>query len=243
MKKIILSFYSILIFINLSFAQNFALTSVDGNDITNDTLVVEAETIPDIIYGYVHVKNISNVSMDVVVKKIENSILDSTVNTFCWGVNCYPPTTFISNSYSLEPGIVDESFYCEYYPFGNSGQSSITFVFYNERDASDSAFVVITIKTGIVASKNVLRNLQYTFSKPYPNPAKEFTQIDFSIEKNKNAKMEIYNILGKKVEYYNLSNGQDKVLINTSEFQPGIYFYSFIINKTVINSGKFKVIK
>ncbi len=72
----------------------------------------------------------------------------------------------------------------------------------------------------------------------YPNPAVDNFTI-LTNEELKNAKVEIYNMLGKKIYSTNLKNSQ--VLINCKDFLSGMYFTSLriggqaVIKKLIIN--------
>ncbi|MFW5805897.1 MAG: fasciclin domain-containing protein, partial [Bacteroidales bacterium] len=61
----------------------------------------------------------------------------------------------------------------------------------------------------------------------YPNPAKDRATIRYSIESNANVTLEIYNVLGSKVEMINLGSkpkGTYRQEFSVSQFKNGIYF-------------------
>ncbi len=81
--------------------------------------------------------------------------------------------------------------------------------------------------------------LKYELSQNYPNPFNPATTIKFSIKKDGNVRLEVFNILGQKVaELLNkrMKAGKYKVKFNASNLASGIYFYR-------IESGSFKAAK
>ncbi len=68
----------------------------------------------------------------------------------------------------------------------------------------------------------------YLLQQNYPNPFNPSTTINYSIPKSSNVKIEVYNLLGKKIstlvnEFK--SAGSYKVKWNAENFSSGIYFY------------------
>lgn len=61
----------------------------------------------------------------------------------------------------------------------------------------------------------------------YPNPADEMTTIDFCAPLAEAAEIKIYNAFGRVVLSKQISPGRDKIIIQTANFDPGIYYISF----------------
>lgn len=77
----------------------------------------------------------------------------------------------------------------------------------------------------------------------YPNPAGSIAFIDYNIASNtKDAKIVIYNILGAVSKEVELTKDEGRIEINTSNLNPGVYFYSLQIDG-VKESTKRLVIK
>jgi len=71
--------------------------------------------------------------------------------------------------------------------------------------------------------------------KIYPNPAQSKLTIEFEIEKTETNSILIKNVLGqtvKIVDIKQLSNGENKVEIDISNLQSGLYFIKMQLNKT-----------
>ena len=74
-----------------------------------------------------------------------------------------------------------------------------------------------------------------------PNPFNQETEIGYRLPANTaSASICIYNLNGQQLKKYPLSvdsqNGQ--VTLSASEFAPGIYIYSLVINNQVIDSKR-----
>jgi flagellar hook assembly protein FlgD len=72
-----------------------------------------------------------------------------------------------------------------------------------------------------------------------PNPFNPSTGISFNLPENSNVHIEIYNVLGQKVDSINLKHlpsGKHTVLWDGSEYPSGVYLYK-------ISAGKYSEIK
>lgn len=79
----------------------------------------------------------------------------------------------------------------------------------------------------------------YILSQNYPNPFNPSTKINFSIPKNENVSVKVYDVLGNELETLvngDLSSGNYSIDFNGSKYSSGIYFYTLI-------SGSFKETK
>lgn len=127
--------------------------------------------------------------------------------------------TFNENSYSTFGK--DELFNgSEWLPYNNGNLE----FFYKGKDLDYiDGFAFKTIFKGETIINNI-NSLKYELS---PNPAKDFININFENESKKH--IEIYDIKGVKV-YQNPSNLEKSLIINTSEFENGLYFVKIISN-------------
>jgi len=71
----------------------------------------------------------------------------------------------------------------------------------------------------------------------YPNPADEQINISYSVEKDEEIVLEIYDVLGKRIMTKSLNSGHLHQ-INTSQLQHGVYIYRLFKSKEQINNGK-----
>lgn len=90
---------------------------------------------------------------------------------------------------------------------------------------------------GVLVAKNKPENVLYAgddfyVQNVYPNPADDKIFLTYSIPAHiTNLKFEIRNILGNVVGTYQLSPGNnDRILIQTANLDPGIYFHSLYLD-------------
>lgn len=72
----------------------------------------------------------------------------------------------------------------------------------------------------------------------YPNPFNNSTIIEVITPENSGGKIVINNILGKQLRVYELHGNKNKIEVNTTNFTPGIYFYSLWVNSEYITVKK-----
>ena len=81
--------------------------------------------------------------------------------------------------------------------------------------------------------------LKYELSQNYPNPFNPTTTIKFSIKKEGNVRLEVFNVLGQRVAALlnkKMKAGKYKVKFNARNYASGVYFYR-------IESGNFSAVK
>jgi predicted GH43/DUF377 family glycosyl hydrolase len=79
----------------------------------------------------------------------------------------------------------------------------------------------------------------HVLSQNYPNPFNPSTTIEFTLPKPESVKIEIYNIIGQKIETLlnkPMPAGDHRVTFNAGNFPSGIYFYR-------IEAGEFQDVK
>jgi hypothetical protein len=70
----------------------------------------------------------------------------------------------------------------------------------------------------------------------YPNPSSRSAQIDYEYKNpNASAKNTINSFIGNPVAEYTLDPTQKNIVINVSDLNPGVYFYTlFVDNKNIV---------
>ena len=117
------------------------------------------------------------------------------------------------------------------------------FVYKSGASISSNSNVQQSLRTSVTGTVGISNNnsiaSDYSLSQNYPNPFNPSTNFNFSIPKNENVSLKIYDVLGNEVE--TLVNGQLNagtygVDFDGSKYSSGIYFYTLI-------SGSFKETK
>jgi hypothetical protein len=211
-----------------------------GNKINNATIkVTGSDPNVDALVGYIWLKNTTSTEMpNVYVRRTMNQEVVNTTNSFCFGVNCYPP--WVNESAiadTAKVGIINKSFYADYYPDGNGGLTSITFEFFDNITFGVPVSAKATIEFLISATS--VKEDKLVFKGPYPNPASQITNFEYNLPSStNNAKLIIRNSLGVEVENSNLDNQSGKKSINVSSYPSGIYFYTLVVDGKIIQSKK-----
>ncbi|MDD5363304.1 MAG: Omp28-related outer membrane protein [Ignavibacteria bacterium] len=106
------------------------------------------------------------------------------------------------------------------------------FAYFLGSPLSTSANVLNTKKMGLTAVTGINSQTEiangYSLSQNYPNPFNPSTNFKFSIPKNTNVSLKIYDALGKEIEnYYDgfMDAGTYNVTFDGSKLASGIYFY------------------
>ena len=60
---------------------------------------------------------------------------------------------------------------------------------------------------------------------PFPNPAKQTIQLPYQLEQGKQANMKIFDVNGKQVTTKQIDATFDKILLDVSSYQKGMYVY------------------
>lgn len=97
-------------------------------------------------------------------------------------------------------------------------------------NGSDCAWIdnITLPASAIVSIKDIKENKISIF----PNPANNFVNINYS-ENTKDINISVFNITGQEIYSANFKN-QKQILINTSDFQNGIYFFRINANNETV---------
>ncbi len=81
-----------------------------------------------------------------------------------------------------------------------------------------------------------------TISSIYPNPASQYATIDYTVQYNfTTASVSFYNLLGKQIGEFELSKNSDKLRVNVSNWDSGMYMYKLTIDGRKVSTKKLLV--
>jgi len=203
-----------------------------------DTLKIQTQ--PNLIdQQYIKVKNTSCCSKNVLVRKNELSLAQNTEITFCWA-ECYPAETMLSP----EPILIEASTVCESFSTdfdaSSEGTSYVLYTFFDETNSNDSVSVYFQYNCGKASIANIINEVKLS---AYPNPAKNNITIDYFINNANNTFLRVYNIAGEIMYEKALQSGSNKINIDLSNWNTGIYMYSIHRNKHTYISKKLIITK
>jgi hypothetical protein len=243
MKNILVLLTLIFIFKFQTFSQSLIL-SIHSNPVKQDSVYTFYCSATEPNVEYVSVKNVGEEAIGVMVKKIIIDTVPGTLNTFCWGINCFEPTVYLTPfPITINIQAVNNSFYGDYTTYGIIGSSTIMYVFFNNDDVNDSAYVTIkyTLKdegvdkyTGV--NSKAIKNI-------YPSPADEQARINYKLTNDiKNPIMVVYNQTGQIIRNIQLNDSEGVLKLDTSVLPAGIYSCILSDKTQVYSLKKFQVI-
>lgn len=244
MKKLSL-LAALILLAGIGFAQSFVLSNSHGEIPANSAFVQVGTPDSVELVTYLNVKNVSGVTKDVLCKKVEIKMLDSTEVSMCWAGGCYGTGTFVSpNAASMAAGSMNTEFSGHYtqsaFTHFQSGESIIRWVFFDRANPNDSASVTVKYTTYPAAiAENSMQ--QASLSALYPNPAPVTATCSYTIPGGAFGQIVVRDMLGSVVRSIDLSSGSGKATVNTVSLADGIYFCSLLVDGKVSQTKKMVV--
>jgi len=241
MKKILFATLAITLGTFVGFSQSLSL-SYEGNTLEpSATIIMDGiannnEMIIDII-----VTNNAGAELLVKAKKVENSIVPGSENTFCWAGLCYPPWIFVSPGVDTIPSGASTNlgdFSGHYNPKSNIGESSISYVYWNDNNPNDSVMVTV-IYSALVTGLENNEVTDFYISNPYPNPSKHFVKFDYELDQVSDASLRVYSLIGSLVKEISITQPSGTIQIETGLLQEGFYFYTLSSTGKELKTGRF----
>ena len=216
--------------------------------LVNGTAITVKDTLENDMNQDVEVKidakSVYSSSKTIRVKKIEktaSSTAQTSENAICWGI-CTLGVVWgtspivISDPLTMSAGQVTQ-YSGHVYPKLAYGMSTFRYVFYDQANTTDSTWVDVTFDVVNVNGVGVNEVKKETKLKLFPNPAS--TELNIQLNSNEdNKKIEIIDLLGKKVFSQSVSSNSFSKKINTSNLNPGVYFVSVTSNNKAIKTEK-----
>jgi len=229
MKKIFLfiAFMSVIVSAQTFTVTQPALTKTD---------TLGAEVIFDI-----HVKNTGSSSLPLTIIREENNLPGDWSSSLCF-TSCFAPsvdtikTTFDFGARPIKPGATVK-ISLHVFPMTNHGKGTVKLKILNPDAPSNVKTFTFEIKTRVVGihTDSQIPGTYY-LSQNYPNPFNPSTKIKFRLQKEENVEIEVFNILGQKVDVLineTLSPGTHTVDFNANNLPSGVYFYKMKTDKFV----------
>ncbi len=175
--------------------------------------------------------------------------IDFSDNNYCvvscdqinYTVHLQPYAYCISSSVKLDSGWHTNRNIAEYHQSFSTkivvdDNDNINFVWIDSTDGDFDVYYKSTdLITKIYDSKNAYI-YSYNLMQNYPNPFNPNTTIKFEIPKQENVKIEIFNLLGQKIQTLlnkKMSSGLHEIKFSAQNLSSGIYLYK-------IEAGEFK---
>lgn len=214
----------------MMFAQSLVFTNAPGSVSTPSDQDID---IP------LYVVNTSANPIDVKVRRMSNDVATGHENYFCWDV-CYETTTDVSVGHlTIMPGDTNTFFKMTFLPNGNTGASSIMYRFYDKNNPTDLIEYTFEVDATTTSIGPDIFKPNNVLSSPYPNPAKDFTYLDFELNPDvMSAEVRMYNLIGKQVKRESIQGIDGKLRVDTRDLMPGVYFFYMIVDGQEVASRR-----
>lgn len=227
-------------FLSVSYvnAQETIGLSWDGSPL-DDTVTVWVDPFnAEATIFNVSVTNNTHNLMNVKVLRTNVEIVDGTENTFCW-VTCYPPDVDESpEGIRIDPGASVDNFTGDFIANESIGTSIVKYKFFDDDNPDTFSEVVVKYWSSPQAIGEEIAN-NISFSNAYPNPAINTFNIDYNFDTNiNNASLKIVNLLGSVVKEVEIDQNSNKLSMDISNLDSGVYFYSIVVNNEVFQTKK-----
>lgn len=180
------------------------------------------------------------------LKNINGSIGSSQEMKICLGDTCFDAKRDLAKvKVTLQPGEVVTDLYLEFSLGIAETRGNFELVFVDESDIRNAWRVNANYRVeNPDADSNGSDYEDISIRDIYPNPSNSIAQLDYSIKNPKiSSKITINSFIGNPVAEYQLDPSRESLLINVSEFHPGVYFYTLFVDNQNIVTKKLVVNK
>jgi hypothetical protein len=170
------------------------------------------------------------------LRNIKGSIGSSQKMRICIGDQCYDPKKDLAKvALKLAPGEIYTDLYLEFELGIAETLGSFDLVFVNREALRE--FFVVEAKYAVSSEPIVdISHQGIKLGDIYPNPSNRVAQLDYTLVNPKvKAKITVTSFIGNPVAEFDLDPARNSLVIQVSDFQPGVYFYTlFVDNKNVV---------
>lgn len=181
-------------------------------------------------------QNEANQPKTYLLKALRGNIGSSQKVKICFGEQCFDPKKDLAKiSLKLEPGQIYTDLYLEFEMGIATTRGSFELLFSNPENIRETFTVEARYEVAAESLSEFLHK-DIQLSEIYPNPSNRIAQIDYElVNPRAKAKITINSFIGNPIAEYELDPNRSSLMINVSDFQPGVYFYTlFVDNKNVV---------
>jgi len=138
--------------------------------------------------------------------------------------------------------LVQATYHNQYYPIYNT--SNGTKMILSNVNGSIEIFNLCGTFTQSIAENNILSEESNLISNPYPNPAMDYTKIDYELPDGiKEGEIIFFNLQGNEVKRFRVDRTFNTIFISTSDITAGTYYYQLQTTGQNSDGKKLIVIK
>ncbi|WP_296700058.1 T9SS type A sorting domain-containing protein [Algoriphagus sp.] len=183
-------------------------------------------------------QNESSQSKTYFLKNLTGNVGSSQHVRICIGDDCFDPRKDLAKiRITLAPGELMTDLYLDFEMGIVETRGSFDLNFVNLENIRES--FVVEARYDVSNPDEKIDEFDYkdlTLSDIYPNPSNRIAQLDYQLKNpNAKAKITINSFIGNPVAEYQLDPDRNSLVINVSDFNPGVYFYTlFVDNKNIV---------
>jgi hypothetical protein len=180
--------------------------------------------------------NESNQTKTYILKNLRGGVGSSQKVKVCLNDQCFDPKKDLSKiSLRLQPGEIFTDLYLEFEMGITETRGSFDLFFVNSENIREN-FVVEARYEVASGSSTDFTHKDIKLSEIFPNPSNRIAQLDYELVNPKaKAKITINSFIGNPIAEFELVPDRNSLVINVTDFQPGVYFYTlFVDNKNVV---------
>lgn len=182
------------------------------------------------------IQNEGSQAKEYQLKFLRGNIGSSQNIRLCIADKCFDPRRdFAKIKLILQPGEIFTDMYIEFEMGIAETKGNFDLQFVNATNPRD-VFAIESIYEVFNPTIDNTSHRDISIGSAYPNPSSRSAQIDYEY-KNPNvaAKITINSFIGNPVAEYTLDPTQKNIVINVTDLNPGVYFYTlFVDNKNIV---------
>jgi hypothetical protein len=225
------------------------IRDVSGAIVNEQVVVYFGDVNAPVLTEYLTTELMSGPSRVVNVRRYELDVQPNTQNYFCWGV-CYGPVdagslpvwnAFGQHALDMEMGVPLSNFSAYHSPFGQVGNSTYRYVWFDTAVPTDSVWCDIQFR----AIDNVgVEELAPSVSlSAFPNPS-QGADVQFQLDirnVDRTLDLVVFNALGERVRTITVRPGTTTARLGTVSLAEGLYFVSVVDKGNALSTKRFVV--
>ena len=243
MKKVIFLLLIILFAAVSTQAQSFIFRRISPAIVNGDTSTVNQVNVLGIL------KNTGSSTQNFKLIRVYKSLPSGWQQTVCTYLNCYGDIDTIpprgGGNYPLTASQIDTLHFSFYAP--TVGTGVVVWRAYIDGTPNvyqQDTFTVHAGPVGITPISSIVKG--YELQQNYPNPFNPSTTINFSIAKEANVRLAVYDIMGREVANLvnsKLTQGTYKFDFNADDYKlsSGMYIYKLMTNDFTMSKKMFLI--
>jgi hypothetical protein len=182
-------------------------------------------------------QNESDTEKTYVLKFLRGNIGSSQNLQLCLGEKCYDPRKELNKVIlTMQPGELITDLYLEFNLGITETRGTFDLHFSNKDNPRDVFILEAVYNVTNGDDSGEVNHRDISLGSVYPNPSTSVAQIDYELKNpNAHARIVVNSFIGNPVYDFLLNPSQNTLVINVGDLNPGVYFYTLIVdNKNIV---------